>query len=593
MRVCILLFLVSWVVAAPAQQTEALQQQLHKTKDVSHRIAILDSLVLLHYLEGIDSLGEVFAERKYLEARKSRDVQLEAFALYSNGRSRLQHAGRFTRSQATATDSWLTRSVSFAQRHNLPFFEAASYLSLSELYGRHTYLNINKALEFGYMAQNLATLISNDSLYVLSQLVLAQAYSYKKNSIVAYRHLASAVKRERQSPDINLKIEIAHAFASFYSSLNDLPNAVMYAEEALSLVKQKKPPIPNEEYDELFNIGRLYFDFGEPLLALEYFQKAFYLAQRELGTRRLILACLARIHTLYTRLGRFNSADSLDKAHPELLATTRARGFEFLRHLTFADRLIETKNYDSALHYSRLAVAHPNASPNDRFWAYQQQASIGFLTNNIPSAARAADSMLKISLQAEDLENIVLSFQYLDSAHVKLGNYSKAYVYKSKQGFYRDSILQLKQERALSQLEVASEKERIELEEERREAETQRRHQLQYIAITILTALVFLLLVLLGVFASSKFIIKAFGFFAFILLFEFIILIADHKIHHLTHGEPWKVLAIKIGLIAILFPLHHYLEEKVVHHLIHRQKIKWTIGWFARKSPVKKTSREV
>jgi hypothetical protein len=50
-------------------------------------------------------------------------------------------------------------------------------------------------------------------------------------------------------------------------------------------------------------------------------------------------------------------------------------------------------------------------------------------------------------------------------------------------------------------------------------------------------------------------------------LFEFIILIADTKIHDITHGEPWKVLAIKIGLIAILLPLHHKVEEKVIHYL--------------------------
>jgi hypothetical protein len=84
---------------------------------------------------------------------------------------------------------------------------------------------------------------------------------------------------------------------------------------------------------------------------------------------------------------------------------------------------------------------------------------------------------------------------------------------------------------------------------------------------------VFTLLVLLGVFQVSEATIKLLGFFAFILLFEFIILIADTKIHHMTHGEPLPILAIKIVLIAILLPLHHWLEHKVVKYLTSRRLI--------------------
>ncbi|MEI2748753.1 MAG: hypothetical protein V9E88_08355 [Ferruginibacter sp.] len=71
-------------------------------------------------------------------------------------------------------------------------------------------------------------------------------------------------------------------------------------------------------------------------------------------------------------------------------------------------------------------------------------------------------------------------------------------------------------------------------------------------------------------FKISKGTIKTIGFFAFIFLFEFIILLADNQIHHWTHGEPWKIILIKIGLIAILLPLHHWLEEKVIHHLTNK-----------------------
>jgi hypothetical protein len=96
----------------------------------------------------------------------------------------------------------------------------------------------------------------------------------------------------------------------------------------------------------------------------------------------------------------------------------------------------------------------------------------------------------------------------------------------------------------------------------------------------------FILLVMLGLFKISPRIIRALGFFSFIFLFEFVILLADHQIHEMTHGEPWKVLLIKILLAAVLLPLHHWLEHKVIHYLNTRRKIS-TEGWmsFKKKDP--------
>jgi len=68
--------------------------------------------------------------------------------------------------------------------------------------------------------------------------------------------------------------------------------------------------------------------------------------------------------------------------------------------------------------------------------------------------------------------------------------------------------------------------------------------------------------------------IRVLGFFSFILFFEFIIMIADHKIYHITNNEPWKILLIKIGLIAFLLPFHHWIEKKVTQYLINNKILK-------------------
>ncbi len=91
--------------------------------------------------------------------------------------------------------------------------------------------------------------------------------------------------------------------------------------------------------------------------------------------------------------------------------------------------------------------------------------------------------------------------------------------------------------------------------------------------ITIVVATAFLLMIMIGMFKVSTTIIRLMGFLSLLFFFEFIILLLDTWIHHLTHGEPWKIWLIKIGIISLLLPLHHFLEHKLIHYLLSRHLI--------------------
>jgi hypothetical protein len=84
------------------------------------------------------------------------------------------------------------------------------------------------------------------------------------------------------------------------------------------------------------------------------------------------------------------------------------------------------------------------------------------------------------------------------------------------------------------------------------------------------------------------------GFFSFIFLFEFIVLIADHKILEITHGEPWKILLIKIFLIALLLPFHEWLEKKVIEYLLAHKLIDFSKFYPGRilRRPAGKTEKK-
>jgi len=59
-------------------------------------------------------------------------------------------------------------------------------------------------------------------------------------------------------------------------------------------------------------------------------------------------------------------------------------------------------------------------------------------------------------------------------------------------------------------------------------------------------------------------------------------MIADKQIHDWTHGEPLYIFLIKIGLIAILLPLHLLIEKRVIYFLVSRKLLRLRDGRFWR-----------
>ena len=125
-----------------------------------------------------------------------------------------------------------------------------------------------------------------------------------------------------------------------------------------------------------------------------------------------------------------------------------------------------------------------------------------------------------------------------------------------------------------------------------------RKNNLQIMAITICISIFFILMIFIGMFEVSKTVIKIIGYFAFISLFEFIILLLDHPIIDFTNGEPLKIWLCKILLIALLVPIQHFMEKRVIAYLQSRELLearkhfsfkKW---WQKKDAPTKKPVQE-
>ena len=88
-----------------------------------------------------------------------------------------------------------------------------------------------------------------------------------------------------------------------------------------------------------------------------------------------------------------------------------------------------------------------------------------------------------------------------------------------------------------------------------------------------------------------------FGYFFFISLFEFIVLLIDNIfLAHATHNEPLKLWLIKIILIALLVPLQHFLEHSLIKFLESRKLIeartKFSLKVWRQKTKKPATTKE-
>jgi tetratricopeptide (TPR) repeat protein len=329
-----------------------------------------------------------------------------------------------------------------------------------------------------------------------------------------------------------------HLLTHHYTNVGEFETAKYYYEETNKLRKQNNTPVGED--DDLLDIYTMAKDYEKMLRML---QKDEIKKNYQKGNLNSALYdYYGEIANCYTKLGMADSALLSLQKMKEAIRPNEANNWRYFAFLGNYYKLIN-KADSAAVYYAKA------------------DSGIGY-TNTIDAH--------------------IERYANLDTLFTRNGNYEKAYYYKTLWMQYKDSAAALSEEGDLVVMEIESENQRM-------EAERRASHNIQYMGITAGLAAVFILLVLLGVFSSSTAVIRGLGFFAFIFFFEFLILLFDTAIHALTHGEPWKILSIKIVLIAMLLPFHHYAEHKVVDHLLHRKKFNlfnWRKAKQQRPAPV-------
>lgn len=558
--------------AQEAAAVDSLKQALATARTPAEKVKWMDELS--RTLMNVNPAeADKWGEKQIAVAEESRDRLLMIEAYRSNGVRNMYLANQ--KAYSDKAIGFFNKSMELARQNRMEAEVGKAQLFLSALY-----LMIpdnEKALSYATQAFSLISTLSDDSLKAEAHNVYGQVYLARNENILALRNFLSALRLAEKTRNVPLLRNCYSHLCSFYDEIEDYDKAIDYMTLAYQqLDRMQTKNVPYQRVVDINTIGNLFSKKKNYDIAITYFQRSIRMAD-SLKFSTLKIPGYVSLLNQYLRL---------DEPKKALDYLRSPEGSELRKYLTafnmgtVVDQALglvftELGQFDSARIY--LEKARPlfenSSNEGQKINFYVQLASFYRRSGDLRQAIDYYRRVHEMAGRNGMLDLVKGSAKQLDTLYGLTGQTDLAGQYKAVYYQYKDSIDKLKREKELTQVEAADEQQRQQRLQEEREEARKRRNNIQYMAITIGIVALFVALVVLGMFKVSRGLIKAIGFFVFLLLFEFIFLVFKKNIYAITEGEPWKDLAFMIGLAAILVPLHHWLEHRVLHYLTSHNRL--------------------
>jgi len=434
-----------------------------------------------------------------------------------------------------------------------------------------------KALRCSNKIQTIANSLDDDGLRVKSYIAMGKANEGMNLKVQAFRHYLDATRLSEKLENKELKLLCYATLSRFYDLNNLSSKAALYKQKQIDLIKSERPVDSNALYWCYFDIQTITYSSGSNRLNATKINDILDFAYRNnLERLRDYEFSIYRSHLIKTK----NIAVLMDVYQTKYpMEFQRLRVEDELMYFRLKAYFKEENNEDdSAFYYFQKSEALVQMESNKILQSnfYSRYGQFLMRQEQTDEAIGKFQESYTLAEDASYLQYMLNAAGYLEQLYEEKEDYKLALEYAKLSNALADSIQDLTKKDKLIILEIEHEARQSKMLAEMDHRETVRRHNLQYMAMIIAIIVIFLILLLISNFKIPTWVFRALGFFSFIFLFEFIILLADNKIHHLTHGEPWKIMVIKIIIIAMLLPFHHWLEHKVVHYLLEHKLINFS-----------------
>lgn len=558
--------------AQEAAAADSMKKAFEKAVTPEEKVYTLD--MLSRIMMNVNQVSaEEYGKLLIRIAEESRDRKLMFKAYLSNG-DRCSYFANQKKYSDRAIEFY-NKALELARQNRMSKKTGEAQLHLSAIYLMLP--DQEKALSYATQAFSLISTLSDDSLLAEAHNTYGRVYMAKNENILALRNFLSALRIAENIPNNSLIRDCYMNLSKFYESIDDYEKAIDYMNNAFK--KLDESPDKNVPYQRVIiinGIGNLYAQKKNYDIAISYFERSIRMADS-------LKFSTLKVPGYISLLNQYLRIDEPQKALDYLNSPAGTNLKQYLTNFGMASVIdqaygviyTEKGQFDSARVF--LEKARPmfenSTNENTKVSFYGQLATFYRKSGDRKNAIDYYRKVISFSEKNGLLENVKRASQLLDSMFMAAGDYTQSGIYKAQYYRYKDSIETLKREKELTQVEAEDEEQRLAKAAREAAEQKNRRNNIQYLGIVIGIIGLFVALVILGMFKVSAGLIKAIGFFVFLMFFEFIFLVFKKNIYSVTQGEPWKDLAFMIALAALLVPLHHWLEHKVLHYLTSHNRL--------------------
>lgn len=550
MRIAFLLISLLLCIAGQGQYfatEKKLIDKIEKAPSKAEQVTAMEELAEFYYIYKSGKKGDSLLQASLTVAEMANDKDLILNVFFGNALNAVTSwSSKETFERAL---SFAEKGIKHARETGNKDLEALAYVRKAALYRKKN--AFDEALKEASLAQSSAVGSTNDSLQISILLEIGKNHLAKADYLSAYKNFNNAFDYAYQVGNLPLQSESYHCFADLYWSFDkDLAKINLLKSAELNMQSGNNEKLL-EDYIDLYRLT----ETKEYLKEVEKLAKTTTSEYQKYFTKRLVFSSLMVVDKNADSCLRFlNENEGLRQA---LINPGMGNYFFNIGHIYFyADRA------DSAIHYYQLAEPELTTSfdPGVTASFYHQMGRGYSLAKDYEKAVIYYKKALEF-FEKKDFNASKYISDSLRRIYVRAGDYKQAYEFTMRYNYFNDSLQKLEKQRDFVYLEFEREKKKYEKDLADIKSAEIRTRNLQYMGISLATAAFFIVLILIGMFPTSRFSMKMLSFFAFICLFEFIILLIDTWLHNLTHGEPLKIWLAKVGIIAILLPLHHYLDH--------------------------------
>jgi tetratricopeptide (TPR) repeat protein len=530
-----------------------LLQKVNAAKNDIEKITALGELAEFYTIYRADAKADTVLQSQLLMAELLNDKSLIVETLFNSSINNISStSSKETYEKALA---FVEKGLSYAREINNQELIVTAHLKKASLLRKNRLLN--EAIQQITLALGAANSIKNDSLKAELYLESGEIFSTQRDYVNAYKNYNIAYDLSYKIKNAALQSITYHKFANIYRILDSDNQAKNILLQSVQLNKAKR------------NAKGLVFDFFDLFRIeekMEYLNKAIFLAD----SLRLMK------DQLFGKRLRFIAFYKIEKNSDKALAYLEQN--EDLKQYFINQGIINynigtvyqySGRYDSAVtsYLKDESIISAKFSPTHQIAFYKEVAESYKGLNKTDLAIAYFEKAYEMGKNSGDLFTNDTLTRSLAQLYAKKNNYTKAYLFSNISMGYAKDLKNVSNQDEITLLEIDRVNQKHKTDQDEKIKEDLRRRNLQYTGISMVTAFLFIILLVFGMFPISKVTIRMLNFFSFICLFEFIILLIDNWLHDLTHGAPLQIWLAKIFIIALLLPLHHTLEHVAVKFL--------------------------